>query len=154
MINLDKYDICWLAGLLEGEGSFIAASEKNPVCMSVNMTDLDIIEKIAEWWGVCVAKPKVQKNHHKQSYRCMLRGSPAIEWMKILYPYMGLRRKGQIDKALKSHIIKGPHRKVSVEQAREIFERRSNGECPKELAKEFGVTKWTIYAIKQGRVKM
>lgn len=42
----DEIEIAWLAGLLEGEGSFIGATDKYPVCLSLEMTDRDVVERL------------------------------------------------------------------------------------------------------------
>lgn len=143
--------LAWLAGLLEGEGSFIPATEKNPVCIAINMTDKDIIDKVAQWWGVSVCLPRKQEDHHKQSYRCMIRGSRAVTWMESIYGWMGERRKSQINTAIDSHKPKGPFQKINHEEALEIKQRFLEGESAVDLATEFEVSKWTVYAIHQGR---
>lgn len=146
--------IAWLAGLLEGEGCFVAATDKYPVCLSVNMTDKDIIDTIAQMWNVSVSKPRKQEPHHKQSYRCMIRGGRAITWMKAILPYLGVRRTEQVETAIKSHQPKGRAQKVTREQAGLIHGRLHRGESVHSLAAEFGISKWTVYAIGQGRRSM
>ena len=57
-MDIARDDLMWLAGLLEGEGSFLMA--RNIVAgkvyrypkITVNMTDRDVIEHAAEvtWW--------------------------------------------------------------------------------------------------------
>jgi len=143
--------IIWLAGLLEGEGTFIAATSKYTACLSLNMTDHDIIHYVAQLWDVSISRPRKQKNHHRQSYRCMIRGGRAIRWMKAIRKYMGVRRKKQIDRAIVSHRPKGRDQKITRAQAGEILRRYINGETAIELAKEFGISKWMVYAIKKGR---
>ena len=53
----------WLSGLLEGEASFISQNEKYPACISLQMTDEDIVEKLASLWDVsyCKVIPKEKK---------------------------------------------------------------------------------------------
>lgn len=152
LIHMDSNEeLARLAGLLEGEASFIAATEKYPVCLSLNMTDKDVVQYVADLWGMSVSRPKKQKKHHKQSYRCMVRGSKAIYWMNKVLPFMWERRTGQIKKAIKSHKPKGKDRKITAKQASSILERFSKGERAEDLAEEFSISKWMVYAIKQGR---
>jgi len=147
-------EIAWLAGLLEGEGSFITATKKHPVCLSINMTDEDVIRRVAEMWEVAVSCPKKQAPHHRQSFRCMVRGGRAVRWIDLVLPYLGKRRTGQALGAKASHKPRGPKRKVSKEQAGAILLRFRRGERATDLAEEFGVTKWAVYAIHQGRVNV
>lgn len=146
--------LAWLAGLLEGEGSFNIACKKYPVGISLSMTDKDIIETVAKWWGVSYNSPKARQDHHKQVYKCSLRGQPAVDLMKLLLPYMGSRRSSKIVEAIASHKPKGLYRKISVEDALEVRDRYRAGEKAGDLGVEFGVSKWTVYSIHQGRVKL
>lgn len=150
MIHLSEIEIAWLAGLLEGEGSFVA-SKNYPVCVSLCMTDKDVVETVATWWNVSISEPKKQRTWHKQSYRCMIRGKHAIECMTKIYSLMGDRRTKQIDKAINSYQPKGRCQKITIKQATEIKTRFENGERSLLLAEEYGVSRWTVYAIKQGR---
>jgi hypothetical protein len=97
-------DIHWLAGLLEGEGSFVRSppSSPNTINVSLEMTDEDVVARVAAMWGVAYCKPHKRKATWKQSFRVTVRGGPASRWMHLLRPLMGARRKGQIDAALKT----------------------------------------------------
>lgn len=95
----------WLAGLLEGEGSFFArpwtreGKYRVALTLTVNMTDLDVIERVATILGSRVyhLKPKPDR---KPLFRTLVSGGYADKWMVLLYPHMGKRRKRQIRKAL------------------------------------------------------
>lgn len=76
-MNLMNDEAHWLAGLLEGEGSFLAAppSAPNRPCISIEMTDLDVIVHAASVMGITYIH---QGRRHpergwKQSYRIALR---------------------------------------------------------------------------------
>jgi hypothetical protein len=62
--------LSWLAGLLEGEGSFVAGklSKARQPRIAVAMTDRDIIERVANMLDVSVGKRKSQHEHHKQIF--------------------------------------------------------------------------------------
>ena len=150
-MTLSEVELAWLAGLLEGEGSFVAASARATytVTAQIVMTDLDVIEKVASWWRVCISRPRRLKEHHKQTYRCTLRGQRAVDWMVRLKPLMGARRQEQITRAIASWKPKGQYQKVTTDQARMITARWQAGERAQELAQEFGLTVQGVYALRE-----
>lgn len=97
-------DLLWLAGLLEGEGWFCKANKKrNCPSMGVEMTDLDIIERVSKLFNRKIYKIKGQKEHYKDTYLVKLSGSHAVELMKRLKSLMGFRRQKQIQEAIDSY---------------------------------------------------
>lgn len=101
---MTEFELYWLAGLLEGEGSFMAGAPSTPNAprISVAMTDRDIIDRVAALFGMTVTIRQPQKDHHKPSYVTCLRGKKAIDLMTELRPFMGKRRQEQIDRAIAS----------------------------------------------------
>lgn len=98
-------ELCWLAGLLEGEGSFCKGppSRPNSLQVSLQMTDEDVVARAANLFGVAYSRGTPKKKAWKYTYRTLLRGYPAAALMKQLRPMMGQRRQGQIDRALASY---------------------------------------------------
>jgi hypothetical protein len=103
----DERALCWLAGLLEGEGYF--GIIKNWVAercyryprLGVTMTDPDVIERVAKVLDANVYNLKPQGTGAKlPQYRISISGSRAVLWMKQLYPLMGRRRRAQIEACL------------------------------------------------------
>lgn len=91
---LTVLDALWLAGVMEGDGTFCLTSGTMPRAL-LQMTDLDTIEHAARIFGSKVWKhPKTSSG--KQVWACGRSGLTAIEWMRILMPYMSLRRQEQI----------------------------------------------------------
>lgn len=101
-------EIAWLAGLLEGEGSFMMCNNRGggktyryPKIV-VGMTDRDIIERVAAIFGTSVYNlpdytyPQYQKPR-KPAYRAAVQGTKAAELMKALYPWLGARRRAKVD---------------------------------------------------------
>ena len=96
-------DLYWLAGLLEGEGSFQAPTERcHYPTIALAMTDEDVVARACKMMGE-------QKYHRsergkdrgwKPCFTFRIRGMPAIIWMKKLKPMMGERRQSQIDTAI------------------------------------------------------
>lgn len=118
---MKKHDIIWLAGLLEGEGCFNYRADRNQARISVEMTDRDVIERVATLFGtgVSVRAPRPTgkcstckgsphecrfSNHYpeifftmtKESYQTAVHGRKAERLMILVYPFMGERRSGKI----------------------------------------------------------
>lgn len=87
-------DLAWLAGLLEGEGSFTDSGSS--VMLQVVMTDSDVIERAAAILGVKTRKPWKPKGDRKIAYGCFVCGVRAIGWMMTLYQFFGERRQRRI----------------------------------------------------------
>ena len=111
-IPFTDFELGFIVGLLEGEGSFRCnrGNNRTSTCMviSVNMTDLDVIKHIAKLLGVTSKimsynPNKYRKFKHKAKimYQIELRGIKAIEIMKIILPYMSKRRQIKIKSLLK-----------------------------------------------------
>jgi hypothetical protein len=67
------------------------------------MTDLDVIERVADLFGLAYVTATDPRNDRwKPSYRVQLRGQRAVDLMLALRPLMGKRRQGQIDVAISS----------------------------------------------------
>jgi hypothetical protein len=94
-------DIAWLAGIFEGEGSFMQLKKFPGVpVMSIGMNDEDVIAKVAKLCGVDYHMTTYGPNKTKR-YQFMIRGrARAGRLMGAMYPLMGERRQEQIKKAL------------------------------------------------------
>lgn len=95
-------ELAWLAGLLEGEGSFLRPppSDLKRPRISIEMTDEDVMQRVADLVGLKLVRPRIRQVHWKPSFRLAIRGPKAVDLMKRLYPLMGKRRQEQIDQAL------------------------------------------------------
>lgn len=93
-MNIDREDLIWLAGLLEGEGAFDLHRGKYPR-IRVGMTDRDVIGRAATLLGGKVRlslKPKPAK----AMWHVEVSGAKALEAMTALLPFMGARRSAKI----------------------------------------------------------
>jgi hypothetical protein len=111
---MDALEVAWLAGLLEGEGSFMAPSPSQPTQprITVQMCDADVISRVGRCFGVNYhLTDKRHPEKWKQSFRVHVKGRKAIELMRLIYPFMSKRRKAQIDRALKCAADARVHRK-------------------------------------------
>jgi hypothetical protein len=98
-MNRSVKDIYWLAGLLEGEGSFgILSNGSNPV-IYLQMNDYDIVFKVRSLMCKHYAIG-IRSRQPNDSYVYRVHGNIAIQWMMTLYPLMGKRRKEKITEIL------------------------------------------------------
>lgn len=153
---MEPTTLYWLAGLLEGEGSFMAPSPSSPNSpkISLNMCDEDIVIKVAELFGVkyhphCHARAK--RNGWTPSYRVQLGSSRAVALMRELRPLMGIRRKQQIDRALSGYRLPNPARRITIKEILTIREEIATGKSVKQVAKERGLHYTTVRRIKNKR---
>lgn len=99
---IETKDIYWLAGLMEGEGSFglrsgLASKGSQPV-LQLGMTDRDIVERARTVLrhGAAIYTVKPNGMHKKTAYKFVMVGPQAVGWMMILYALMGERRQACI----------------------------------------------------------
>jgi hypothetical protein len=97
----DKITIQWLAGWLEGEGSFVC--KKSGVHVGATSTDRDVIEDIALTFGGSVYAITKRQAHWKDAWVWGINGAKAYDLCKRLYPYMHSRRQQSIDRLLRQY---------------------------------------------------
>lgn len=138
----------WLAGLLEGEGSFCkpSPSSKGASCISLQMTDEDIVSRVSDIFGVKYHKVKKTKTHFKQSFIVTKRGFGAIQLMKMLKPLMGLRRQQQIEEAIKASTVR-QKKIVKSNQIKEVWFLSQSGLTQSQIAKKLELCRETVNRI-------
>lgn len=95
MENLKETNWAWIAGILEGEGSF--SFTNNWPVMQIQMVDKDVMEKLSNYLDVPLGKPKTLKSG-KLCYQMALRKTEKIKFITDqIYEYMGERRKKSIN---------------------------------------------------------
>lgn len=98
----------WLVGLLEGEGSFMAASPSRPnePRLEVEMKDRPVMARFAAFVGASVIERQRKRVHADGTedtiviYRVRVAGKRAVRLMRTIQPYLCARRQHQIDAAL------------------------------------------------------
>ena len=100
-----RTELSWLAGWLEGEGSFLAPPPRDPRRPRVSgfTRDFDVITRVADILGVTAGRHKDRRSSERgwsPLFRVLCRGSRAIELMRAIEPMMGARRRAQIRRAL------------------------------------------------------
>lgn len=112
---VETKDIYWLAGLLEGEGSFLLrsghASKGALPVVQLGMTDRDVVEKARRVMGhrgkICVQGLGTSARRSKPLYNFVVASQWAIGWMMTLYQFMGERRQSDI-RAIIAHWRESP----------------------------------------------
>lgn len=101
MIHGSRDDLLWLAGLLEGEGTFDAHRGKYPR-IRLAMTDRDIVGRAAS-----LMDAKIRLSLHaapaKPTWHAEISGEKAAEIMRLILPFMGARRSARIAEVLATH---------------------------------------------------
>jgi hypothetical protein len=93
-----EIEIAYIAGLLEGEGTFLRKG--NCPIIQVGMTDDDVIEKAAKIINIGNRKIHIEEDkrpNYKTKYIICLAGRDAMRWMKLIRPHMCSRRGEEID---------------------------------------------------------
>jgi len=100
--------LSYLAGLLEGEGSFLQPppSSPNQSAVVLPMTDEDVVRRAALLLEAgCQVVANRPRPHYKTIYVTRVRGRRAVEVMEALYPLMGARRQRQITAAIEARSL-------------------------------------------------
>lgn len=153
-MDISDQDLCWLAGYLEGEGSFCKSSPSKPntpfVCVS--STDEDVISRVSDMFGVTYHKVTKNKDmpHWKQAWATRKSGYAAVILMKMLKPMMSTRRQQQITTAIASYTE--TRHKLTPKERVEVKEMADLGEKTQaEIARIFGITRERVNKIKNGK---
>lgn len=150
----------WLAGLLEGEGSFLPGppSRPNTPAVTIQMNDQEVIAQVALLFGVSWHQMRESSGNRAAAYATRLRGKQAMDLMQQIYSRMGLRRQSQIDTALASYQpgLRGRSRRIDLTETivLDIFQRASSREPYQKIVDDYvhlGVTKQTIKDIRRGQ---
>ena len=135
---MNTRDIAWLAGLLEGEGSFgliRRAGYQGTIVIRLQMTDRDVIEKAAALVGRPVGGPygpygrRKDGGPKKPCYAVNVTGSDAAGWMMTIFQFMGERRKERIIELLegwKKQVVQIDGRKALCHPTEKHF---AKGKC-------------------------
>jgi hypothetical protein len=111
-------DIAWLAGILEGEGYFnLDETKSGHVYIALGMTDKDVVERVGKLWDRPV-RLKKRVFGCRMLWIVKIYGGAAREWMRLIRPYMGIRRGKRIDYILE--YWRKSRRKLRLVNASEI----------------------------------
>lgn len=91
---MNREDLVWLAGLLEGEGTFDRQKGKYPR-IRVGMTDRDVVGRAATLMG-CSVRLSLRQYPYTPMWHAEIQGERAAVLMEMLLPLMGTRRSATI----------------------------------------------------------
>lgn len=103
--HLTRDDLIWLAGLLEGEGTFDTHKQRYPR-IRVGMTDRDVVGRAATLMGSSI-RMTLSAQGHKPMFHSELSGARAADLMRLLIPHMGSRRSSKIGQILGDYAAYG-----------------------------------------------
>lgn len=92
-------DIAWLAGVLEGEGSFYTYIKNNGIGypeLSVQSVDFDVILKISNMLDSNISNVRPYNSSKQNSYKVRACSVKGIQWMMTIYVLMSERRQAKI----------------------------------------------------------
>src|ERR1700693_182960 len=99
ILEIERDDLMWLAGLLGG-GGYFGYLKAGPQ-VKVTMSDKDVIDRAAILLKATrVREDKPTKEHYKMCYTASITGYNAERVMEMILPYMGVRRSEAIRDAL------------------------------------------------------
>lgn len=104
-MTISTKDIIWLAGYLEGEGTFDKQRSAS-LRIKVNSTDLDVIKYVSRIMKAHIYSVKVPQGK-KPQWHAVVFGKTATAWMMMLYQFMGERRKQKIHELLQLWKLNG-----------------------------------------------
>jgi hypothetical protein len=89
----DPHIIGYMAGIVDGEGSFVKANGKHWY-FKLNMTDHEVLDLFASYGGTRVRARPPRTERHKPSYEWNLsRTVDVAEFCKAIYPYLKVPEK-------------------------------------------------------------
>lgn len=102
---MNDAEIAWLAGFLEGEGTFYMKRQPNKnyalPMIKVGGTDRDVIRKAADLLGTATLQfERRRKDHWKDQWKVHAYGGKAVEIMQQILPWMGERRAAKIQEVI------------------------------------------------------
>lgn len=155
-MTITMRDWGWVAGFIEGEGSF-SISGVNPR-VSVTQVELEPLEKLVGFFGGKIYPKKPAGYGKKQCYVWVLAGEHGIALMMTIYPLMCVRRQGQIRACIVSWKSRASMRgaghykaTVSDEQALEAMRHVRSGKSMEVVAESIGVTRHALSLWMRGK---
>jgi hypothetical protein len=163
---VNELELVWLAGLLEGEGTFIdqrtGTNTGGSGLVRIGMNDLDVVEKAALLMKGEIKVHVDLRPNHQIHYYCVVSGIRARELMTAVLPYMGKRRSaaitallakpnwGYLDSQSSAAIRANRSRRALNEEQVKGIRRLVGIESRKRIAYRFGVSTNVVNKIVLG----
>ncbi len=151
-----KNDLYWLAGFLEGEGSFLKGPPSKPNLPRLQFctTDKDVACRVGQLLGCSIRetdKKRTKKHGFKTVYVGVVAGRPALLLMKKMCFLMGKRRQRQIDKAVLCY--KAKYYKLTEGVVKDIRRELAKKQLTQtQIGRKFGKARETINKIARGKI--
>jgi hypothetical protein len=109
------------------------------------MTDEDVVRRVAVAFGVSMCRSSRNPDCWRAAFYAQVRGESAVRLMKALYPLMGGRRQGQIDKAVSSWKPRG--RRLRPEDEERILQLLGEGKSYREAGRLAGFSRTAVGSV-------
>ena len=99
MIPPTDFELGWIVGILEGEGTFDAVKKKYPR-VRLEMTDQDSVVRVGELLGITRAPRYRKRGDKKPTWTLSICGNQAKLLMLDVFPHMSERRQQEIQEVM------------------------------------------------------
>lgn len=143
--SLTDAEIAWCAGLIEGEGTFYISKTDTNMRIMLGMTDIDVIERLQNLLGGGISYGE-DRGINKPIYRWYIgKRLEVVRIIKLIYPYMGARRRLKMDELLQHHINNPLKQAVRTNTGHGTISYYTNKNCRCKLCGEA----WSEYGRKK-----
>lgn len=154
---MQDLELGWVAGYLEGEGSFLLRTGCSRPVVRVSCTDLDTLERLQGAVGGRIYPVTKRQPHWKDAWVWQLSGAEeAASLMKVIKPLMGNRRQNQITHCIEAYERHGQqmeryHQGVAARRERVRLLHQQGGLTHQAIADQVGLERSTVSHILGGR---
>lgn len=102
---MEKHEVAWVAGIIEGEGSLHVVRKGDVVHgrVAVVMTDYDVLESLRSITGVGTVRQERARTNRKRTWVWAFAAREDVIYLvTLIYPFLHARRKQQADKVLEA----------------------------------------------------
>lgn len=151
-MTISSEDLAWVAGFLEGEGSFALSNGSSSPHAYARVSAYQVqrwpIDRLAAILGGKITQRPARGNQ-QPCWVWNLHGTAAREVMVLLRPHLSPKRQSQIDIALDGERIGPDRRALTVDDVLLI---RASGETGVALARRLGVSASLISQVRRRQV--
>lgn len=136
---MNEVDAAWVAGLLEGEGTFLTQPNGHSPRIACQMTDLDVLERLLYLCGGTLHEVTKRQKHWKDCWIWRISGDPAAEVMLSIRDFLGSRRRAKVEEVLSDWFTNGrPYKEDSVRRNQAAQDYLDGKGSLRKLSKQYG----------------
>jgi len=136
----------WAGGLFDGEGTINISNSSVSIKVCIQMTDLDVLEKMKKEYGGQIIICVKQADHHKQSWSWYISDSKkSIAFLNEIYPWLGKRRQSRAEEA---RIKYQSSQEIKKQKIREL---RHSGLTQQAIADKVGCRREHVNRVLNGK---